>query len=302
MALRSQFCGKEKWDAEIKKAEDIMFKRIWKGQSNYRLESFVAQHRSAFAMMEEATRHTQHQLPDDYTRVGYVLDHIQCGDSDLKAVIARIRADTADPGPRNNFEMMAAELVPADPVAKKLQSRKRDSAEISAVGPTDDADDGAEVAASMAKPGIGPRTGVHYRFYKTKEYNALSKEQREELREWRIANGLTKKQKAAKDDAKSGGGKSGNRRRGKKGRYNSKEAIVDAVKAQVEKALKEKEEDQSQENDLKNYIMSVIHESATSNSNSSASNKAKMAGAVSFDSSATATRLKSIIKKAKNKS
>lgn len=46
-ALQSQFCGKEKWDQEIKKAEEVIFKRTWKGQSNYKLESFVAQHRNA---------------------------------------------------------------------------------------------------------------------------------------------------------------------------------------------------------------------------------------------------------------
>ena len=44
-ALTKQYCGKDKWEAEIKKHEQVIHSRIWKGQSNFPLEKFIAQHR-----------------------------------------------------------------------------------------------------------------------------------------------------------------------------------------------------------------------------------------------------------------
>ena len=38
-AIVSQFAGKDKWQAEIKRNEQLLHTRVWKGQSNFTLET-----------------------------------------------------------------------------------------------------------------------------------------------------------------------------------------------------------------------------------------------------------------------
>ena len=40
--LTSQYAGKDKWEAEIKKQEQLLHTRIWKGQSNFSLKHFIS--------------------------------------------------------------------------------------------------------------------------------------------------------------------------------------------------------------------------------------------------------------------
>jgi hypothetical protein len=47
LALLGQYGGNDKWEAEIKIQESVLHTRIWKGQSNFTLESFISQHRNA---------------------------------------------------------------------------------------------------------------------------------------------------------------------------------------------------------------------------------------------------------------
>ena len=42
-ALTSQYAGKDKWEGEIKKQEQLLHTRVWKGQSNSSLEYFICQ-------------------------------------------------------------------------------------------------------------------------------------------------------------------------------------------------------------------------------------------------------------------
>ena len=58
---------------------------MWKGQSNFSLEKFIAQHRNAFISMEQCAEHVAFQLPNERTRVAYLLDGIQCNDAPLQA-------------------------------------------------------------------------------------------------------------------------------------------------------------------------------------------------------------------------
>jgi hypothetical protein len=51
LALSDQYAGKDKWEAEIKRHEQLLHTREWKGQSNFTLERFMAQHRNAFVYM-----------------------------------------------------------------------------------------------------------------------------------------------------------------------------------------------------------------------------------------------------------
>ena len=149
--------------------------------------------------MQSCAEHVDYQLPNKHTRVGYLLDAIECTDARLLAVIANVRDDKGDgtpanPGKRSNFELMVAYLLPNDPVARKKKGiGKRNSFEISS----------ATVGAFGAKKGIG-RTGVHLRWHKMSKFKKLTEEQKEELREWRKSKSESKTatKKRLKVDAK----------------------------------------------------------------------------------------------------
>ena len=179
LAITGQYAGKDKWAAEIKQQEQLLHTCVWKGQSNFSLEKFIAQHRNAFVSMQACAEHIQYQLPNGHSRVGFLLDTIQTSDASLQAAMASIRTNDGPNGMQNDFEQSAAHLLPYDPVAKKhaAGSSKRGSAEVSAVS-----FEMTDVAAFGTKPGIG-KSGVHFRYYDKSEYSKLTKEQKTELRE-----------------------------------------------------------------------------------------------------------------------
>ena len=55
------------------------------------------------------------QLPNPHTRVGYLLEGIQCSDAGLQAAMASVETDNGDTGKRNDFEATASYLVKYDP-------------------------------------------------------------------------------------------------------------------------------------------------------------------------------------------
>ena len=89
-ALTNQYAGNDKWEAEIRKQDDLLHTRVWKGQSNFPLEGFIAQHRNAFVSMQQCAEHIAYQLPNELTRVGYLLEGIQCSDPGLQAAMASV--------------------------------------------------------------------------------------------------------------------------------------------------------------------------------------------------------------------
>ena len=150
---------------EVKRQDAILHSRKWKGQSNLTLEKNVQMHRTAFVTMEACILHVQFQLPNPFTRVGYLLDGIENNDPQLQAAIALVTDDVGPGGKRENFESAAAYLLPRDPVAKRrITTEKRTAAEISGIG----ADN--EGPKSGKKKGIG-RTGVHFRYHRPDEYS-----------------------------------------------------------------------------------------------------------------------------------
>jgi hypothetical protein len=184
LALSNQYAGKDKWEAEIKRHEQLMRTRTWKGQSNFTLERFIAQHRNAFVSMQAAAEHVTYQIPNSHCRVGYLLDAIQCSDAGLQAVMANIKTDQGETGLRNDFEARhstASFLLQYDPVQKKRNDHgtKRGPADIS-----DATGEEAYVNVSSfgTKKGNGS-SGVPLRYHKKEEYNLLTKAQQRELRE-----------------------------------------------------------------------------------------------------------------------
>ena len=194
LALRNQYAGRDKWEAEIRKQENLLHTRVWKGQSNFSLEAFISQHRNAYVSMEACAQHVQYQLPNEHSRVGFLLDAIQNSDAGLQAAMASIRTDDGNGGKRNDFEAAASYLLPYDPVAKKRSTAtKRGAAYISGVDGDEDGDANNSATTTAPKPSIG-KTGVHLRYHKDAEYRKLSQEQKMELKEWRETHPAAAKQ------------------------------------------------------------------------------------------------------------
>ena len=59
------------------------------------------------------------QLPNEHSRVGFLIDAIQCVDAGLQAAMASVKMDNGPNGLQNNFERTVSHLLPYDPVAKK---------------------------------------------------------------------------------------------------------------------------------------------------------------------------------------
>ena len=69
--------------------------------------------------MQQYAEHIAYQLPNKLTRVGYLLEGIQCSDPGLQAAMASVRTNDGVNGMRSDFEKAAAHLLPYDPVATK---------------------------------------------------------------------------------------------------------------------------------------------------------------------------------------
>ena len=118
-ALTNQYARNDKWEAEIHKKDDLLHTQVLKSQSNFPLEGFIAQHRNAFVSMQQCAEHIAYQLPNELTRVEYLLEGIQCSDPGLQAAMASVRMDDGVNRMRSDFEKAAAHLLPYDPVARK---------------------------------------------------------------------------------------------------------------------------------------------------------------------------------------
>ena len=225
-AIVGQYAGVDKWEAEIKKQEQFLHTRKWKATGHYTLDSFCSMHRNAYVSMTQCAEHVTFQLPNEHSRVGYLLEAIECNDAPLQAALASIRTDQSPEGMRNDFESAVAHMLPFDPVAKKRQhAYKRDGANISGVEEA-----GANISSTQAgKSGIG-KTGVHLRYHKKAEWDKLTSEQKK-LQEWRkgLPDDHPDKGKKRKNENQSGG---------KKGKLNNRQ-ISSLIKTEIASAFKE---------------------------------------------------------------
>ena len=296
IALSKQYAGPDKWEAQLKKMTNLLHTRKWKGQGNYTLERFCQHHRNAFVSMQACAEHVAFQLPNEHSRVGYLIDGIENNDPPLQAALANVEEDVGDgtdanPGKRNDFELAVAYILPKDPVARKRDTaNKRGAGEISELT--------VNVSGFGDKAGIG-KTGVHLRWHSNEEYKDLSQDQRKELNKWRSKQRKTKPDFSANEKKRSGSPNS--QKREKK----AKKAMVAAIEKQVEEKLNEKikasEEDQQTDDEFKSYIMGLIKSASNKTSTSVASSGGKNNGATaSATSSNSPITLRSILKKVKN--
>lgn len=285
-AIITQFAGEDKWESEIKTKEATLHQTKWKGQSNYSLERHAAQHRNAYVSLVACAEHVDYQLPNEHSRVGYLLESIQNNDPGLQAAMANVRTSKGADGMRSNFESTIAHILPYCPVAKKRNSgSKRGPGEISEVT-AEEKFEGSNISSFGAKTGRGPATGVHLRYHKHSEYVKLSKAEQKELHEWRASD-------AGKAAATKGGGDKGR----KKVTYNTEKSISAVIEKKLEAKLKAAQDSSSQKDEAEAFIHSCIQKFATGELKAPSVPKAAAA------SSAKATNksvLNSILKRAKN--
>jgi hypothetical protein len=241
LALTNQYAGKDKWEAESTRHEQLLHTRMWKGQSNFPLDKFIAQHRNAFVSLQAASERVTYQLPNEHSRIGFLLTAIQCSDAGLQAVMASIKTDQVPTGMRNDFEATASHILPYDPVMKKRTDRglnKRDSADISTTN-----GEQANISLFGTKKGIG-KSGVHLRYHNNAK---LNEDEKDEVRLWRA--------KTLGKTPSTGKGKGGSDGRSKK--YHKQEIatmIASAIK-EHDKAARTAESDKA---DAEAYIMALI--------------------------------------------
>ena len=124
-ALVSQYAGIDKWEAKIKKPEQLLHTCVWKGQSNFSLESFISQHCNAYVSMQACAEQVEYQLLNEHSCVSFLLEAIQNSDPGLQAAMASVQTDMGDGGKSGDFEVMAVHLLPYDPVAKEQSANTK---------------------------------------------------------------------------------------------------------------------------------------------------------------------------------
>ena len=142
-------------------------------------------------------------MPNEHSRVGFLIDAIQCADAGLQATMASVKMDNSPNGLQNNFERAISYLLPYDALAKKRATGvKQGSALISLA----EANNGytTTIATNNLKPSIW-KTGVHLHYNKHHEYKKLTQEQCHELSEWRQNNPDPHKPSYAKKPRATGG-------------------------------------------------------------------------------------------------
>ena len=175
-AARTKWAERDSWNAIISKNreiyENLKFTSI--GQV-YSLWKHVAKFRVAFSQLQLANEQPgiAVTIPNDQSKVQYLLQSIECDDIGLKLRMEIVQLSEAM---KNNFDQMAQYLQEADPVF--LCSIKQGEG-----GSNTSKSKNVTVLQLNLKQGVG-KTGVKFWWYPRDDYQALSKEQRDELGNW----------------------------------------------------------------------------------------------------------------------
>ena len=65
LSVTSQYAGMDKWEAELKRQDEFLHNRKWKGNNSFTLKRFVAQHRNALVSMTQCAQYVEFQLPNE---------------------------------------------------------------------------------------------------------------------------------------------------------------------------------------------------------------------------------------------
>lgn len=218
LSVISSHAGNDKWEDVQKTKTKFLINTKWNGKA-YGLDKFTGLHRAAYVALEEASHHVDFQLPNEHTRVGYLLENIVSSDPDLRAALASIRANVNNM--RDNFEAAVTFMLPTCPYARHAKGRNSGN-------------ETANISDVTLQNKSSTKTGVDLRWHTRKEYQALNKAQRAELYEWQ----QTKQGKKAKENAMK------NNPKGTKTPTGKKKSGLKARIASLEKELEEKKDEE----------------------------------------------------------
>ena len=68
------------------------------GTVQLRAGEIFQQHRNAYVSMQACSQHIPYQLPNEHSRVGFLLDGIENDDAGLQVALANVEDDTAEKG------------------------------------------------------------------------------------------------------------------------------------------------------------------------------------------------------------
>ena len=248
LTITNQYAGKYKWASELKQKYKFLHTRKWKSQSIFSLDKFIYQNCNAFVSMQQCAVHVEFQLPNEYYRVGYLLDAINKSHASFQSAIALVfNDDTPNTGKRSNFEATAACLLRHDPVAKKRNAKPQcRSAEMSA---TD---------SRKIKSVIGS-TGVYLCYLNRDKYSKLSPEKKKELHEWREADPHSKNNKPDDKQGKRASSSGLDSNKAKKMKRIISSAVADELKLR-----KETKYDTGKKVEYGAYLLSLVQAHASS--------------------------------------
>jgi len=208
-------CTTSAYEAACKKHLTYLMNGTWSGPQDGALDAFVNKHRRQNDLYDQAANQCGAQIFNGMTRVGWLAAAIKSKDPNIVVRIQNIRDDDADK--RINFESAATYLSTCEYEGKgESKKRKKPSsdpaAELSSVngggGGGKDGLDSDSYQQKLDLSGKIGKTGVVLRWYPKPEFNALTKEQRKEIIQWRATSGISaKSQRQAKKQKKGKGGK-----------------------------------------------------------------------------------------------
>ena len=126
---------------------------------------------------------TSFVLPDESTRVRYFLSSIEtCTNQKLISRIESVKSDDVPGGKNNDFDLCVQYLLSGCPFYHRKMKEGIGG------GPTKEESGNKRKNASVSdvniKNGKG-KTGVHFHWYKIKDFLTLSEEQKDELCAWK---------------------------------------------------------------------------------------------------------------------
>eukprot|EP00957_Ditylum_brightwellii_P003521 266680-Ditylum_brightwellii.AAC.1 len=74
--------------------------------------------------MQQCAKYVKFQLPNELSRVKYLLKSIESGDPMLQASLALIKNDDKPDGKMYDFKRTMAFIIPSDPAARKIKDNK----------------------------------------------------------------------------------------------------------------------------------------------------------------------------------
>ena len=155
----------------VRDAMSVLQTRTWSGTTSVTLLQHTSMQRKAFIQLSEAGEHVPTELPNDRTRVSYLLDSLKTDNPKMLAGTAAIEQDEL--GKRVHFEKTVTFLLPFDPVVAKNVQAKGLGVNVSGTA-----------ADTPAKGATVGKTGVELRWHGPQKFSKLTKEQKLELSEW----------------------------------------------------------------------------------------------------------------------